>query len=784
MSDLKVSLILQLKNLLKGGIGQVRGDLKGLKDEAKGLAGIKGPNVGGMSAYGAEARRSAAALRQLRHEQQILGASRAGAGGSSLLVGGSVLGRAVGGVGMGAIGAGLTTVLAATQLRDATKLAAENQRAMTRIAITGDASRSAQNQAAQDIERLAHKTALATKDIREGLDSLVAAGRSLPDAMKFLPSVANAAQASGAAVLDIAKSADAVSGSMEVAADKMEAAFDIMATGGKLGKFELKDMAQFLPELAPMAKEAGMKGTEGLTSLVAALQMVRKETGTSGEAATNLKNVFSKMFSSETEKKFEKMGVDLPKEMEKAKKEGKNLLDVFVELSMLATKGDLTKLPKLFEDMQAQAGMRALMNNRKAMKDMVSEIGKTSEGTVGRDLNRVLGDSQTAMDRVAGSAARFGKNIGNIVNASRAASGVMDALATGINKVNEAMESGGEIQRKLDEAGIKPLGKLKTKAEAEAEALLARKPLSDAELQDMRDGGFHRQKVKDTRTGLQKAEDARAETARAKAALDAQAAAESRKLAARDPVARAKEAEDIAKESGTHGQALFYARAQRKAQREQGATPLKNYEHAEPMEKRLGEILSALDTSRKRKEAGGLGLTSEEENRRLEEAKALLGEILYMKRQMDGGTEPTNSEIGAELKKRLDEVKDKSKETGDSVKTNLTLDMTSQGANAATTFAAGLASGTGPAVAAAQSLAAQVRAAMTPAVPAMAPPAASPERRPTGGSAAAPRSTNVQVAAIHINGVSDPDKAGKAAVRELAAAVRSSLSGAHHDGVA
>ena len=80
-------------------------------------------------------------------------------------------------------GLALAPLAAAAAALKAKRAFAEQERAMTRIAITGDANRAQQDQAALDIERIAARTSLAMKDVREGADTLVAAGRSLPDAM-------------------------------------------------------------------------------------------------------------------------------------------------------------------------------------------------------------------------------------------------------------------------------------------------------------------------------------------------------------------------------------------------------------------------------------------------------------------------------------------------------------------------------------------------------------------------------------------------------------------------
>ncbi len=102
----------------------------------------------------------------------------------------------------------------------------------------------------------------------------------------------------------------------------MQLAFDALVAGGKAGQFELKDMARYLPSLAPAAKALGLEGQRGLESLVAMLQVIRKGSGTSEEAASSMQNILQKMQSEETTKRFKKMASTLRRRSQRAEKKG------------------------------------------------------------------------------------------------------------------------------------------------------------------------------------------------------------------------------------------------------------------------------------------------------------------------------------------------------------------------------------------------------------------------------------------------------------------------------
>ncbi|MEE1612070.1 phage tail tape measure protein [Microvirga sp. CF3016] len=280
---------------------------------------------------------------------------------------------------------------------------ADLDRRMTRLRLTAGASASEMDQATIALQKLAVETAHPLDNVTSGLEALVAGGRSLGDSMGMIGAIARTAQASGSEVEDIAKTADSVSMNFKIAGKDMQSAFDIMVAGGKAGRFELKDMARYLPSLAPAAAAIGLKGTEGLEQMIAMLQIVRKGTGTTEEAATSMSNIFQKMESEETAKKFGKFGINLRKEMKDARKNGRNLLEVFEELTAKALSGDLSKLPQLFTDAQFATGMRALLTFRGEWQKLQAEMHQNAPGAVMKDFGAVTQGVRAELDRISES---------------------------------------------------------------------------------------------------------------------------------------------------------------------------------------------------------------------------------------------------------------------------------------------------------------------------------------------------------------------------------------------
>lgn len=308
---------------------------------------------------------------------------------------------------------------------------ADVERQVNRIVINAGKSADMINPTIGHLQQLAGATHQSFGSVVEGLETLIASGRELDESMAFLPSVAMTAQASGSAISDIALSADALSNSLGITSGEMQKAFDILVSGGKLGKFELKDMAQYLPSLTPAFAALGYKGNEGLMKLVAALQVVRNQTGSSSEAATLLSNVLNKMYTADTAKKFKDMGINLPKALDKARAEGRDVLEVFQQLAFEAVKGDLSKLPLLFTDAEMLKGMRALMTSGEQYKTLMASLGDV-DGSALKDFNQIAGDSAARVQDLQNAWDKFVLSVG-----SRLADHVTPILKQATNYLDE-----------------------------------------------------------------------------------------------------------------------------------------------------------------------------------------------------------------------------------------------------------------------------------------------------------------------------------------------------------
>ncbi|HXV31857.1 MAG TPA: phage tail tape measure protein, partial [Sinorhizobium sp.] len=319
------------------------------------------------------------------------------------------------------------------------------ERRMTRIGMNAEASAKDVEAAFAVLQAETKKLALPLDQGIAALDTMVASGMSLQQAMAFLPSVLATAQATGAATEDIANTGLKAASALKIEAGQMQRAFDIMVTGGKAGQFELKDMAQYIPGLANSFATLGYDGEDGLKRLVAVLQTIREDTGDASSAATQAGEIFGKIYAEETINKFKKMGVDLRKEMDAAKRAGEDALSAFVRISKEALDGDMSKLPQLFTDKEFRLGMTSLITSEESLRRFLDLMNSAEvNGTVWRDLKKVTGDTQASIDRMAASWDKFKLSVGGAI--AEPTADVLDAISNDIDyseAVRQALKDKG-----------------------------------------------------------------------------------------------------------------------------------------------------------------------------------------------------------------------------------------------------------------------------------------------------------------------------------------------------
>lgn len=301
----------------------------------------------------------------------------------------------------------------------AVKTAATKQDTIRDIAITGGMSTEDETQLSLAVRDIARESNQYQTDVLQGMQVLTAGGVQSREELEGYGAVlARTATASRASMDDLGATTLALRDNLGITAEGLNESFNILAAGGKAGLVELKDMAKFLPQLAPTFASMGITGQQAVAEMTAGLQIARRGAGTNDEAATNMRNYLQKIFAPDTVQNFTDAGIDLQASLKQLAKDGigpfegtmrlvmeymkskspqaaaefkkaMNIKDEAERAQALQRIQEAYALSDLFRDMQAMNFLRPLvmqMEDYKKIKAEALEAGK--QDVLGKDFDK------------------------------------------------------------------------------------------------------------------------------------------------------------------------------------------------------------------------------------------------------------------------------------------------------------------------------------------------------------------------------------------------------------
>ena len=227
-------------------------------------------------------------------------------------------------------------------------------------------------------------------EIAEGLNVLVASGIAPEKALDYMNVIGRTATAAQAEIVDISKTAFAVTDNLKVNVDDLAKTMDILAQAGKEGRFELKDMSAAFPSLTAGASMLGMRGVPAVSQLGAALQVAMKGAGSAAEAATNFESFLQAITSPMAVNRFKELyGVDLPQFLNRVIAENKDPIEEMVMLINHLTGGDVFKVSEIFRNKTDLNFLKPMMQNLDEYRRIkASALG--ADGIMDEDFNHMM----------------------------------------------------------------------------------------------------------------------------------------------------------------------------------------------------------------------------------------------------------------------------------------------------------------------------------------------------------------------------------------------------------
>ncbi|RWM21737.1 MAG: phage tail tape measure protein [Mesorhizobium sp.] len=330
----------------------------------------------------------------------------------------------------------------------AVKQFAETERRLTRIGTVLGANQGEMDDLYASLGKSAKRYGLLSEDLVQIAETYAAAGADLRDVQSNTDLLAKATLAIGSSGEDTVRALDAARKSLKLTTPEYEKFFEIIAAGSSVGKFEGRDMAQFLPGLLPSAAKQGMQGLGGATNIVAFLEVMADYAGDAGQAATAVGDFLEKISSPDVEKRLGKISGKFAKDIKNARDNGGDMLETMHKILTEATGGKADRLGQIFGDKEARAAATVILTKMDQIRAAQREISANAPDVLDRNNKRLLDDTTAALNRIedtynrlVGASGKFVVNTGLVDWVDNFASNV-DQASEDIKRMSAAVKGG------------------------------------------------------------------------------------------------------------------------------------------------------------------------------------------------------------------------------------------------------------------------------------------------------------------------------------------------------
>lgn len=275
----KVTLLLELKNRLKGGITSanrfLNDNIKSMKDR---LRNFKESHI--------------QAFQAMRNEIPMFD--------RAMNIMGNPYTKIIAGV------TALTLVYG-----KASAMAGQWEKGMAKANVTAQLSKADLGKLSDQILEIGARNATDLMEVPEAFNRIISAGLDTNAALKALEPTLQAAKAGFTDVETVAKAAVSVMNSSGIS--DITKVYDVLFATLNKGNAEFSDIAQYLPKILPMARQAGA----GLDEVAGAYAYLTAQGMSAEQSATGLQNVYKALsdqqiiFGTETKKGLKGLGIDV-----------------------------------------------------------------------------------------------------------------------------------------------------------------------------------------------------------------------------------------------------------------------------------------------------------------------------------------------------------------------------------------------------------------------------------------------------------------------------------------
>ncbi|MFC5431759.1 phage tail tape measure protein [Paraburkholderia denitrificans] len=317
----------------------------------------------------------------------------------------------------------------AAPMISAVKQAANFQAKLRDIAIAGNLSRQEETALGKTLREAAITSNQSHDAILDGTRALVTAGMKPGDAGRYAGVIGKVATATQSEITDLTRMTSSFTETLGIKGeDPVKEAFSRVTYGSKIGRLDLKDLEQNLPELNAAFAAEGITGQDALTQIMASLAVGRESAGSGEEAMANMRSWVAHMSAPSTIKAYESAGIDYRQSMSSLVAEGNSGYEASLAIAMklIESRGDA------FVKRWKEAAARGDENTQRQLMES-NRLGEIFQDT--RSVNHVLamqegGDKYTQNKAAIASPQARGTIDGDFVRRSETARMAWDRMKT------------------------------------------------------------------------------------------------------------------------------------------------------------------------------------------------------------------------------------------------------------------------------------------------------------------------------------------------------------------
>ena len=268
-----------------------------------------------------------------------------------------------------------------------------------------------------EIKAMADRLRSSPLSIGKGIDVLMGSGLDLDVSKRLVGPIQKVAKAYRVETDEVSKAVFSMVNNLKVAPEDVEVALGRIAQAAADGRYEVKDFAAGLPEIASTMQKFNQTGLKGVSRVAALMETVAGRAGVPGQATGWSEQMLDKALSPDVVKNFKKKGIKIDDRIRKAMKKGDDVNEVIYAAMMEATKGDATKLIDLYGDEQARNAAAALMLDIKKYRELRDKYDKiTAPEKLNSDLDTRTDGSGEKFRTFAERWLAFQESVGQGVN--------------------------------------------------------------------------------------------------------------------------------------------------------------------------------------------------------------------------------------------------------------------------------------------------------------------------------------------------------------------------------